>query len=1112
MRAIINQPNQFSPMKKLLLTLALFFSTAILLAQNFNQPTEFNNVCDDNNDGIASFWLGEISFEILGNLNAQDYLITHHETQTDATVGTNALSSPYMNINPFTQTIFVRIVTVATSEVMILTYNLNVNSGPQAPTVTVTNCASVTTSFPCWDLTTVEAQIVQGQVSVFVTYYQTLADAQTGNNPIQNPSCYLSPVMAPNQPPVYYRSVFAGSGCFSVGMIELITITCENTNCPAPTQLIVNSITPTSAVIGWTANANESSWNIMISTNGETTATIFTQVNPFVLTDLACGSTYVFSVSANCDNNGTSAYAEWITFDIGPCAPQAGQPFNLIQCGDTAQACFDLTSNDGYIMGTLNPSEYTITYHLSQADADNDAAAISNPANFCAQHGQVIYARLEDNATMEHQVFGFALVVETFSNNVLLLSNMQQCDDNNDSIVTFDLTSVQAQINSTNALEYYPSLANAQNQVVPFTNPSSLNIGIQSPITNVFVREIVPNGCDIIHTFQLQVYANCNLASTCVGANSLCNSLGVPFQNTTMMSSTGAFGCLVTTPNQTWFYLPISGAGTINLQISQTSVNGVQSDVDYIVYGPFSSLSNACSQISPNNIVSCSYSTAAIEYPIIPNGQPGEYYLLMVTNFSNQQGLITINELSSSLGAIDCSGLTLNAFLDANNNGTHDNGEQNFPLGQFTYEINDNGNVHNIVSPTGIYNIYDTNGSNSYDLSYAIDPNYIASYGITTASYSNVNVIIGAGMQTYNFPITITQTYNDLAVTIVPINAPRPGFNYTNKIVYTNNGNQTIASGTVTFNHDALVSIIANSQAGTTPIANGFTYSFTNLLPFESREMTVVMQVPTIPTVNIDGLLTNTASIVPLTGDVVPENNSAANTQIIIGAYDPNDKMEAHGERILHSTFTPNDFLTYTIRFENTGTADAINVRINDVLNSQLDVNSVRMISASHSYVMDRIGNNINWYFDDIMLPPSVADTNIGKGYITFMVKPMPGYAVGDIIPNTASIYFDFNPAIVTNTFNTEFVQQLSVGEFENADFVFYPNPVSDIVTITVKNNGTINNIAVYDVSGKMIMAQKSANSLSTQMLDLSSVSKGMYLLEVTTDANLKVVKKLIVE
>jgi hypothetical protein len=129
-------------MKKLLLVLALFFSSSILLAQNFNQPTQYNNVCDDNNDGYASFWLGEITFEILGNLNPQDYVITHHETQNDATTGFNALTSPYTNIYSFIQTVFVRIVAVATNEVVILTYDLNVNILPQAPTVTAINCAS----------------------------------------------------------------------------------------------------------------------------------------------------------------------------------------------------------------------------------------------------------------------------------------------------------------------------------------------------------------------------------------------------------------------------------------------------------------------------------------------------------------------------------------------------------------------------------------------------------------------------------------------------------------------------------------------------------------------------------------------------------------------------------------------------------------------------------------------------------------------------------------------------------------------------------------------------------------------------------------------------------
>jgi uncharacterized repeat protein (TIGR01451 family) len=1099
-------------MKKSLLILALFFTTSILLAQNFNQPSQFNSVCDDNNDGFASFYLEEISFEILANVNPQSYVVTHHETQTDAQNGASALTSPYFNINLTTQTIFARILTIASGQITIMPYNLNVNPIPAAPTQTITACSN---TFQCWDLTSVVASIAQGMPGLAVSFYETEFDAQAGINPIVNPSCYVSITLPANQLPVFYRAENAGTGCFSVGVIELILQDCGSSTCAPPTNVVVFAITRTSAILAWTNSDSITQSSIYIAPAGSPpptndNAAIFAQGSPYTVVGLNCGTQYDVYIRTYCSSVNLSSWVQ-TTFSTMACVPQPGQPVDLRQCvNDSGSACFDISLNNVFIMNTLNPSEYTITYHNSQADAQNDVNPITPITSFCAATSQAVFARLENNATQTFQTFGFSLIVDTVSDVVTSLNNLQQCDDNNDGVVTFDLTTVQAQINTTNTLEYYPSLSNAQNQVVPFTNPQSLNIGIQNPTTNVFVREIVPNSCDSIYSFQLNAYSNCNLASVCSLANSLCNSLGVPFQNTINAGSTGQAGCLITTPNQTWFYLPVSGTGTINLQIAQTSANGINSDVDYVVYGPFSSLTNACSQLSPNNIVSCSYSGAAVEFPIIPNAQPGQYYLLMVTNFSNQPGLITITELSNSVGAIDCSGLRLNAFLDSNSNGTKDVGEQNFPLGQFIYEVNDNGNVHNIISPNGVYNIYDTNATNSYDLSYAIDPNYLSSYGITTASYSNVNVVIGAGMQTYNFPITVTQSYNDLAVNIVPFDAPRPGFTYQERIVYTNYGNQAIASGTVTFTNDALVTITANSQAGTTATANGFTYNFTNLLPFETRTITVTMQVPNIPTVTLGNLLTSTASIAPITGDVVPANNTSTCSQIIIGSYDPNDKMESHGERILHSTFTANDYLNYTIRFENTGTASAINVRINDVLDSRLDENTIRMISASHNYIMDRVDNNLTWRFDNIQLPVSVADTNIGKGYITFQLKPRAGYAVGDIIPNTASIYFDFNPPIITNTFNTEFVAQLGINDFENGDFVFYPNPVADRVTISVKNNGSVASIAVYDILGKLIVSEKPTSAASTHTIDLSSLSKGVYLLEVTSDNNLKVVKKFV--
>ena len=272
------------------------------------------------------------------------------------------------------------------------------------------------------------------------------------------------------------------------------------------------------------------------------------------------------------------------------------------------------------------------------------------------------------------------------------------------------------------------------------------------------------------------------------------------------------------------------------------------------------------------------------------------------------------------------------------------------------------------------------------------------------------------------------------------------------------------------------------------------------------------MSVPSIPTVFIGQLLTNTASIIPPAGDVIAINNNSSSTQAIIASYDPNDKTESHGDKILFSSFAPNDYLYYTIRFENNGTAGALNVAVNDILDSQLDENTLVMIGASHNYTLDRLSNGLTWNFENIQLPVSVADTNIGKGFITFKIKLKPGFAIGDIIPNTASIYFDSNPAIVTNTFNTEFVAALGMSNFGSSNLIIFPNPTNNSVQINLQNTSeTIDTILVADVLGKII---RSINNVSSNQnsIDVSNLSQGVYFITITTENNLKQVKKLVIE
>ncbi|AWA29015.1 hypothetical protein HYN48_02315 [Flavobacterium magnum] len=435
-------------------------------------------------------------------------------------------------------------------------------------------------------------------------------------------------------------------------------------------------------------------------------------------------------------------------------------------------------------------------------------------------------------------------------------------------------------------------------------------------------------------------------------------------------------------------------------------------------------------------------------------------------------------------------GFKVHAFLDVNANNIQDNDEADFTSGYFNITRVDDNQTSQISSSSPSYIFYETNPDHLYNISYYLNEN--CQYG-NTITYSNVSVAAGSGILTYNFPITYTPDLcNDVVTTLYPLGAPRPGFEYKTTIRYKNNGVQAIPSGTITFIPDNAVSITSISQSGTVPSGNGFTHTFSNLLPGEARYFIVTMQVPTIPTVNLGDQLTTTASVsIPLS-EVNVANNVSELVQTMVGSYDPNDKTENHGGKIVHSTFSSEDYLTYTIRFENTGTASALSAKVDDTLDMKLDETTVRMVQASHPYVLERNGNLLEWRFNGINLPPSAGD-DAGKGFIVFQVKPKPGYAIGDIIPNTAEIYFDFNPAITTNTFETEYTAPLSVDGIEGNTLSWYPNPVKDKLNINSRQN--IQTLTVYNLLGQPVL-EKRIDAVSGT-LDTSDLEGGVYLVRV---------------
>ncbi len=149
------------------------------------------------------------------------------------------------------------------------------------------------------------------------------------------------------------------------------------------------------------------------------------------------------------------------------------------------------------------------------------------------------------------------------------------------------------------------------------------------------------------------------------------------------------------------------------------------------------------------------------------------------------------------------------------------------------------------------------------------------------------------------------------------------------------------------------------------------------------------------------------------------------------------------------------------------------------------------MIDASHNYVMERIEEQVVWRFDTIMLPDATTDPVGAKGYVYFKIKPL-AFSEGTAIPNTAEIYFDFNPAIITNIFTTTFRTPLSNPDLEETVFSLTPNPASNQIRVNFNHVMQVASITLYDLRGRVTLLQKlTQNQLQ---IDISELKKGVYL------------------
>ena len=349
-----------------------------------------------------------------------------------------------------------------------------------------------------------------------------------------------------------------------------------------------------------------------------------------------------------------------------------------------------------------------------------------------------------------------------------------------------------------------------------------------------------------------------------------------------------------------------------------------------------------------------------------------------------------------------------------------------------------------------------------------------------------------------------SQNQYDLISNLITTNF-RPGFSTNIWLDAFNSGCQNqsgqlklISGNNVSFNYGWPTPSFANQD---TIIWNFYD------LNFDSLHITPYINVTTDITAVIGDSVHFTLEITPISNDFDPTNNNRNYVFPVVNGYDPNDK-KVYPIGLCSPGYVTNDqTLTYTVRFQNTGNSEAINVSVIDSLNSNIDINSLRILGASHElYTEIRDSNVVKFIFNNINLPDSSSNEIESHGYVIFSVNLKQNLQHNTEISNDVGIYFDFNPVVLTNEVkNTIFIGDLNnlecyleVEKIEINPFLMYPNPTSESFTIKILDFISDSKIAIFDLNGRNVYTKKLQNKTST--IDVSNFQKGFYTVVVEND------------
>jgi uncharacterized repeat protein (TIGR01451 family) len=430
---------------------------------------------------------------------------------------------------------------------------------------------------------------------------------------------------------------------------------------------------------------------------------------------------------------------------------------------------------------------------------------------------------------------------------------------------------------------------------------------------------------------------------------------------------------------------------------------------------------------------------------------------------------------STCLGGNEIQGTVYN---DLDNNGSMDLGEAGLPNANVVVQP---GNVITSAANVGAYSAWVSAGNFTIE---ALPYLYQTPTGTPqTADFLDV----GGQDLGNNVGLYLTPDIQDIRSSMSNTLA-RPGFDNNVWFGWQNVGT-TDVTGTVRFTFDAQQSFVSAVPAPSSVNGNVIEWPLSVLMGSPGGSAYVVLHTDVSVTLGTELVMELVAD--PVATDETPEDNTVIITTPVVGSFDPNDITVDPGTMTLPE-LAEGKKLEYTIRFQNTGTYLAEDVLVTDMLPEGLVPTTFEFIGSSHPCQWYISNGQLQFMFDQIMLPDSNANETGSHGYVKFRIAPQADLQPGESIENIASIIFDFNSPIVTAPAVFTLHDPTTVPELHQELLGLYPNPVDDVLWL--RADATLRGqvrMEVLDLSGREVLEQLLATSSGP--VDVSTLPSGLY-------------------